>query len=146
MTVLAKKRKKRPLFLIYLLYFLAILILFLFCVLFFIPNGFTRSANVIKPIPAYFKERIDKKSYIDSKVKELETILNKANINHEKITSKEDYLSVVFSDDGEVLLSIQKPLEEQVSSLQFIINRFTIEGKRFSRIDLRFNKPVIIFR
>lgn len=45
-----------------------------------------------------------------------------------------------------VILSTQKEIKTQISSLQFILSRLTMEGKLFSRLDLRFDKPVITIR
>lgn len=64
------------------------------------------------------------------------------------------YSSVSIVPDGtiqlklvnneEILLSEKKDLREQVSSLQRILSRLTIEGKRFTRLDFRFDKPLVI--
>lgn len=50
---------------------------------------------------------------------------------------------VTFKDGSVVILSSEKDLKLQISSLQFILSRLTMEGKLFSQLDLRFDKPVI---
>lgn len=50
---------------------------------------------------------------------------------------------VKLTDKGEVLLSPDKDMTQQVASLQVILTRLTMEGKRFKRLDMRFDKPVI---
>lgn len=51
---------------------------------------------------------------------------------------------VTLSTDEKIIFSKNKPLEEQISSLQLISSRFTIEGKHFVQLDLRFDRPVIV--
>lgn len=43
----------------------------------------------------------------------------------------------------EVILSQDKDLVSQIRSLQLTLNHFTIEGRKISRIDFRFENPVI---
>lgn len=53
---------------------------------------------------------------------------------------------VKLESGEEVFLASAKPLTEQVSSLQLILSRLTIEGKRVSRVDFRFDTPVLTMR
>lgn len=55
------------------------------------------------------------------------------------------YLIKLVSGE-EILLAGNKSLVEQVSSLQLILSRLTIEGKRVSRVDFRFDTPVLTMR
>ena len=50
---------------------------------------------------------------------------------------------VTFKDGSVVILSSEKDLKSQISFLQFILSRLTMEGKLFLQLDLRFDKPVI---
>lgn len=50
---------------------------------------------------------------------------------------------VKLASGEEVFLASGKSLVEQVSSLQLILSRLTIEGKRVSRVDFRFDTPVL---
>jgi hypothetical protein len=50
---------------------------------------------------------------------------------------------IILESGIEVYFSQTKPLDEQIASLQLILNRLTIEGKRVSRVDFRFNNPVV---
>jgi len=59
------------------------------------------------------------------------------------ITQDNDQIIARLSTGEEVLFSIKKPTAIQLSSLQLILSRLTIEGKGFTRIDLRFDHPVI---
>ncbi|RJQ37968.1 hypothetical protein C4559_02715 [Candidatus Microgenomates bacterium] len=83
----------------------------------------------------------------DSGVKNLESILKKNNISFSsvEISTGSSYL-IKTTDGGEVVLSSEKSLENQISSLQLILSRLTIEGKRFERFDFRFDKPIITLK
>jgi hypothetical protein len=54
-------------------------------------------------------------------------------------------IHVYLKDGGEVILSSKKDFKQQVSSLQLILSRLTIEGKKLKVLDLRFAHPVISF-
>ena len=75
----------------------------------------------------------------------LEELLNKQSIRFEKISDLNQYLELKLNDSQVVYISSGKDLKKQVSSLQLIVNRLTIEGKRFKSLDFRFDKPVILF-
>jgi cell division septal protein FtsQ len=59
-----------------------------------------------------------------------------------KITSPYS-LSVWLEDGKEALFSLKKEIQVQVDSLQFILSRSKIEGRKIKKIDLRFDKPVV---
>lgn len=46
---------------------------------------------------------------------------------------------------GQIILSSQKNIQRQISSLQAMLKELTIKGIRFKSIDFRFDKPVVIF-
>jgi len=56
----------------------------------------------------------------------------------------ERVIEVWFNDDLQALFSVQKDIDVQLDSLQFILERTKIEGEKPKRIDLRFDKPVIV--
>lgn len=51
---------------------------------------------------------------------------------------------VTLEDDSLVVMTDKKNIDEQVSSLQVIYDRLTMEGKRFKRLDLRFDRPILV--
>lgn len=59
--------------------------------------------------------------------------------------ASEGAVIVLLENDSETIFSSSKPIEDQVSSLQRIESRLTIEGKAFKKIDFRFDNPVISF-
>jgi len=52
---------------------------------------------------------------------------------------------VELRDGGELILSSKKDLENQLSSLQLILSRLTIEGKKLKKLDFRYDNPVVSF-
>lgn len=90
------------------------------------------------------KPKISKDSQLS---KNLEEILKKNGIGFSTIQiSSNSSILVNLAGGEEVFFSEGKPFDNQVSSLQFILSRLTIEGKRFSRLDFRFDKPVVTFK
>lgn len=76
----------------------------------------------------------------------LEDELYKNNIQYSKVDIATDSSYLVFlKDDGTVLMSNEKNLGDQITSLQLILGRLTIEGRKFKKLDLRFNQPIIVF-
>ncbi len=86
-------------------------------------------------------------SSVNNRVKKIEDLLKKNNITFSSVSQASDssYI-IIFSQGEEVVLDSKKPLENQISSLQLMLSRLTIEGKRFARLDFRFEKPVISFK
>lgn len=78
---------------------------------------------------------------------EIKILMQQKNVPTASIEQVSDtsYKIVLFSGE-EVYLSSQKSLAEQISSLQRILSRLTIEGKHFVRLDVRFDKPVITLK
>ncbi|MEK9176134.1 MAG: hypothetical protein AAB520_01680 [Patescibacteria group bacterium] len=73
-------------------------------------------------------------------------ILKEKNISYKDIsTSKDLYYVIKLSDKEEVIIDPKKNIEEQLSSLQFILSQLKIEGKTFKRLDFRYQKPIISF-
>jgi len=53
--------------------------------------------------------------------------------------------TVKLLDGGEVILSSKKDIGSQLSSLQLMLARLTIEGKKLKTLDFRFDNPVVSF-
>lgn len=72
--------------------------------------------------------------------------LGKQNIVVKETISASDSSTMVIIDGGEeVVFSQNKELLKQIASLQLIMRQLTIEGRRFKRIDFRFDNPVITY-
>lgn len=59
------------------------------------------------------------------------------------MTGLNNTIIVTLESGEEVVLSADNDIQTQLSSLQLIHSRLTMEGKRFKKLDLRFDKPVI---
>lgn len=83
----------------------------------------------------------------DSEKQQLENLLKEKKVRFKKITTGTDSSYIIHLEDGEeAVVSFNKDIKSQISSLQFILSRLTMEGKLFSRLDLRFEKPIVIFK
>lgn len=85
-------------------------------------------------------------SLLNDKDLSLQSLLYKNNVPFSdiKVASDSSYL-ITLKDGSEVNFSSKKDVSSQISSLQLILSRLTIEGKKFKRLDLRFDKPIIEF-
>lgn len=102
----------------------------------FPPKGF------ISPLSA---NAATESSYVDDeKVDIIRKALAKEKIEIESISHEGDSFVVTLTGGAKVVLSAKKDINVQISSLQFILQRLTMEGRRFSRLDLTFDKPVIV--
>lgn len=118
------------------LFFITLLLLFLFYKI-----EKDKQNNIKSPVVVSLKSS----TKIDNLQKAINTIRNaKIDVNDVKIASDGAILTTL-KDGKEVVFSKDKPIELQVSSLQLIIGRLTIEGKQFNKIDFRFDNPVITF-
>jgi hypothetical protein len=71
--------------------------------------------------------------------------LNDRKIYYSIINMEGNYYIVRIQNNGEVRISLEKNINEQLDSLQKILRELTIEGKLFRSIDFRFAEPVILF-
>lgn len=102
------------------------------------PKFISPIANTYKNVLAAITNNSPKNQLIE--------LLHKNSIQYTSISSYGDGSMLIKLENGEeVLLSSKKLLETQVSSLQLILSRLTIEGKRIAKLDLRFDNPVIVF-
>lgn len=88
--------------------------------------------------------QISQKVVLDSLkivAKTKDTIVNIKEI----IPAQNNSAQLVLDSGTEVIIDNNINVDNTVSSLQTIVRRFTIEGKSVSKIDYRFEKPVITF-
>jgi hypothetical protein len=102
---------------------------------FFLNMFFTsRKPLFISPLG---KTNIDK-AHVEKNLKEKKILFTEVSLS--------DYSYLVnIKDNGQVRLSQEKDINDQISSLQKILNQLTIEGKPFKSIDFRFSEPIISF-
>ena len=127
-----KIKKKRN---ILLLFFVTVFVIFVFTELIYLNFSLGR-AVYISPIAK------DKTSQIAL----LENVLDTKGINFLSVNLENDgSFNVKLKDSGEVILSSKKDLKSQLSSLQLILSRLTIEGKKLKVLDFRYDRPVVSF-
>ena|ERR1035437_672257 len=81
-----------------------------------------------------------------SKLNNLENTLTKNKITFSGADVNQDgSFTVKLVDGAEVILSSKKDLGSQLSSLQLILSRLTIEGKKLKILDFRFDNPLVTF-
>lgn len=98
------------------------------------------SKHIISPLP-------QNKAMYHNSTEELKVLLKKNNISFSSVIASSDSAYLLIGPQGEeIVFSSKKNLGFQVSSLQLILSRLTIEGKGFKRLDLRFDKPVIVLK
>ena len=76
----------------------------------------------------------------------IEKQLKAKHIPFNSVKAEDDKYIITLQDDAKVTFSAKKDIMTQISSLQFILSRLTMEGKLFSQLDLRFEKPVITLK
>jgi hypothetical protein len=105
---------------------------------------FGKNYAFISPVPlAYLSARM---SAPTSKTKETESLLKRANIQYAAVQDTKEAIVITLSSGEKVLISKEKSLAVEISSLQLILQRLTIEGKKFASLDFRFDKPLIVLR
>lgn len=82
----------------------------------------------------------------NSQTLKVEDILHKNKIEFVNIVKNSDNSeSVNLKTGGQVIFSTKKNLDSQVASLQLMLARLTIEGKKLKTLDFRFDNPVVTF-
>ena len=81
-----------------------------------------------------------------SRLVTLENELSKNQITFSAASANQDgSYTVKLLAGGEVILSSKKDIGSQLSSLQLMLSRLTIEGKKLKTLDFRFDNPVVSF-
>ena len=133
---LLKKERKKSNSKKIIVFFLSVFVIFLIIEYIFLNFTFGRS-TYLNPVA----------KNNTSLVLAVENGLEKAKIPFSGVSQNpDDSVTVKLKDGGEVILSSKKDLQTQISSLQLILSRLTIEeGKKLKKLDFRFNSPVISF-
>jgi hypothetical protein len=71
--------------------------------------------------------------------------LNEQKITYTGVQTTNDGYIITLNPKQQVVLAKKKDISTQISSLQVILPRLTMEGREFRRLDLRFNKPVVTY-
>lgn len=103
-------------------------------------------SHTISPIPTLSGKGI-LGAFSKTPVQEIESALQKAGVTYEGVYSASQSAYIVKQKEGqEIILTSSKDIKMQVATLQLILSKLTIEGKTLSRVDLRFDKPIVVFK
>lgn len=106
-----------------------------------------KKALFISPIPQVLGKILAPKGADEEKINLLKKMLKKNNISFVDISISTGSAYLVLLENGEeIMISKDKPLGLQISSLQLILSRLTIEGKKIVSLDFRYEKPIVIFK
>lgn len=106
----------------------------------------TGQVALVIPVPLSQNVKGVKAIFTNSKTGEVEELLKEKKVSYLFVTtSKESAYVITLPDNAEVLIGSEN-IPAQIASLQQITSRLTMEGKRFSRLDLRFDRPVIVLK
>ena len=129
-TKLRQRNKLNPVRIVpYFLFVLVILLIFYFL------TSLVLNRKIISPLS---------QKYFSFRNENIQDELYKAGISFSSVERADDssYL-ITLSDGGHVIITPAKNIKKQISSLQLILGRLTIEGKRVKLIDFRYDRPVI---
>jgi len=102
--------------------------------------------NYYQKLPDFLYKTGDYLSFSDIKMAvELIDFFNQISFAVKKVDIKSDDMLIFNLGDKEILLTDKKDKNWQKTQLKKIIKQFKIEGKEFKKIDLRFDKPVVVF-
>jgi hypothetical protein len=131
-----RKQKFRKLYIVLGLMLLGGVVAYFFSLSLFLPKEFISPLSSAVTTESSYED--------DEKIDLIREALKKEKIEVVSIVHKNDVFIVELKNNAEVVLSAKKDVTSQISSLQFILSRLTMEGRRFSRLDLTFDKPVIV--
>lgn len=130
------KRSKAPFFLMSLAA-VVMLVAFISIIVFFLSMYFPQYHHSVIVLPYTSNDDVS----------QLRKDLSDVGLQTDSITqaSMDATLFVQIKDGPKVYFSPQEDLKNQVSSLQLIISRLTIEKKNPTVVDFRYNKPIVKF-
>lgn len=134
------KHFSKKMFFLFVLFTSTFSILCLLYVVFFLPKN-----RLTSPL-AFLRGRSHDTSLSEENSKKVQILLEKNDIIYLSVVPSENNTTfVTLKEKQEVIFANSRNLEQQIASLQLIMRQLTIEGKRFNRIDFRFDNPVVTF-
>ena len=99
---------------------------------------------------AHFISALPEKKVADNTesnaTKTIQTAFEHAGFTVDTIETSSDSAYLVHLQTGEtIIVNISTPVSH-ISSLQSLVSNLTMEGKRIDRLDMRFDKPVVLFK
>lgn len=98
-------------------------------------------------IPLHGKAQVVAPSLFEVSVEDIKRELLAKNISFDSVATARDGATLVarLAEGTRVFFSAFRPAASQVSTLEAIVSRLTIEQKKPTEIDLRFEKPIVRF-
>lgn len=104
----------------------------------------SQSPVLISPVPVF--KALANGLHEDEHVREIKSLLKEKSISYSTVENTDSLYIIELENGSEVTLSAKKDIIMQISSLQFILARLTMEGRQFRKLDLQFDKPIIVFK
>jgi cell division septal protein FtsQ len=123
-------------------YFLALPILIFIGGVGILVNMLTNHPHFISALPTKNSPVLATVTTEDVLQKEFE----KAGFHIDSVTVASDSGYLIHLHTGETIVANEKTPISQISSLQALLTNLTMEGKRIERLDIRFDKPVVLFK
>lgn len=76
----------------------------------------------------------------------IQSKFEQAGFTVDSIEAASDSAYLVHIDTGATIVVSDSTPIEKISSLQALVTNLTMEGKRIDRLDIRFDKPVVLFK
>jgi hypothetical protein len=73
-------------------------------------------------------------------------IIEEKGLTTSSIALKPDLVELKLKNGPLVLLSVEKPISEQIDLLIQLLKRYRVKGRALKKVDLRFSRPVVRFR
>ncbi|MCL5113751.1 MAG: hypothetical protein M1372_01105 [Patescibacteria group bacterium] len=103
------------------------------CIILYLYLSFFKKPFIVSPLGKSNTKDID-----------IANLLYKENIPFASVSIASDSsFTVNLLGGGEVMLSSKKDITTQISTLQLILKRLTIEGKKIKILDFRFDKTIL---
>jgi hypothetical protein len=98
---------------------------------------------ILSPLPAQLGKILPQATTPSEK--EMINLLQKHHIGYTTVTQGGQEYVISLNEKQQVIFSRKKDLTDQISSLQIMLPRLTMEEKQFKRLDLRYDKPVVVY-
>lgn len=101
------------------------------------------SSTIVSPLPVALGQRLTSTSSGDETT--VKMLLAKEKIQYTTVTTAHTDIIISLNGKQQVLLTKKKDIRAQISSLQVLLPRLTMEGREFRKLDLRYDKPVVTY-
>ena len=111
----------------------------------FIIKFIFHSSSLISPIGKAYSSVVSSITSQDTNENERRKEFSDHNMTITALQQTETDITITSDKNATYIFDKKKKIPEQRTSLQLILSRLTIEGKQASKIDFRFDNPVVTF-